>query len=317
VAIITPFFADTSFFNNTEGLIDPYYFNDSLLLHLDGTNGSTTFIDSSPFPKTVTPNGGVQIRTAQSKFGGASAYFDGSGDYLSVPVSSSLDLTSGDFTIECWIYRTVGSVAEQYILSQRASEPTSQGWELRINSANICQFFFTGGSLIASVSTIPVNVWTYIAVTRSSNTTRMFINGALDSSATFSNGTPASSTPTFIGYGTTGGSYFTGYIDELRITKGVARYTTNFIPLSRPFSEITTYPYTIDGVGIASVPFVPRDSSGIIATNTIATIGFSTPDFNAYARTETIYPVPLLIPSFSNIARTETITTIPFAIRNP
>jgi hypothetical protein len=78
---------------------DPNYASVSLLLHMDGTNGSTVFTDLSPVPKVVTRFGDAQISTAQSKFGGSSAYFDGTGDYLTVASSADFGFGTGDFTI--------------------------------------------------------------------------------------------------------------------------------------------------------------------------------------------------------------------------
>jgi hypothetical protein len=69
---------------------------------MDGANASTSFIDNSPTPKTVVANGNIQISTAQSKFGGASAYFDGSGDFLQIANNQDFNMGSGDFTIEFW-----------------------------------------------------------------------------------------------------------------------------------------------------------------------------------------------------------------------
>jgi len=86
---------------------DTYYSNVSLLLHCDGSNGSTTFTDNSPSPKTVTANGNASVSTAQSKFGGASAVFDGTGDYLSLDGSSGFAFGTGDFTIEFWLSPSV------------------------------------------------------------------------------------------------------------------------------------------------------------------------------------------------------------------
>ena len=82
---------------------DDYYNSCSLLMHFNGTNGSTTFTDNGPSPKTVTSNNGAAISTAQSKFGGASGLFDGTNDYLSTNSTSAFDW-QGDITIECWIY---------------------------------------------------------------------------------------------------------------------------------------------------------------------------------------------------------------------
>ncbi len=76
--------------------------NTKLLLHMDGSNGSTNFVDSAQ-SRSVTANGNAQISTSQYKFGGASGYFDGSGDYLTVPDSSDWTFGTGDFTIDLWV----------------------------------------------------------------------------------------------------------------------------------------------------------------------------------------------------------------------
>jgi hypothetical protein len=70
---------------------------------MDGADNSTTFTDSSPTAHTVTRSGDAKISTTQSQFGGASAYFDGTGDYLTVANSEAFNFGSGDFTIDCWI----------------------------------------------------------------------------------------------------------------------------------------------------------------------------------------------------------------------
>jgi Concanavalin A-like lectin/glucanases superfamily len=163
--------------------------------------------------------------------------FNGSSQYLSLAANSNYNITSGDFTVECWIYRTV-SGAEQYLWSSRSDSPSS-GWEWRINSTNLMQFFFTGGSSLTSTSTIPANAWTHLAVTRETNTVRFFINGVLDSTATFSNGTAVSGVGLLIGYGTTGGGLLTGSMTNARIVKGTALYTANFTPPTTVLQPIT------------------------------------------------------------------------------
>ncbi len=85
---------------------DQYYNNVNLLLRLTGSNGSTTFVDNSSSPKTMTANGNAQISTAQTKFSGGSLYLDGNGDYLTTPNTTSLLLGTNDFTIECFLYLT-------------------------------------------------------------------------------------------------------------------------------------------------------------------------------------------------------------------
>ena len=93
----------TPFPNQLPATYDPFAANTVLAMHMDGTNGSTTFYDQCG--KTVTANGNAQINTAQSKFGGSSAYFDGTGDYLSLGASVPTDLQigGGGFTIEFWL----------------------------------------------------------------------------------------------------------------------------------------------------------------------------------------------------------------------
>ena len=84
---------------------DPYYDNVSLLLHGDGTNGSTTIVDNSPSPKTMTALGNAQISTTESLFGGSSLYFDGSGnDAIQTLPGNDFVYGTGPFTLEAWIY---------------------------------------------------------------------------------------------------------------------------------------------------------------------------------------------------------------------
>ena len=112
---------------------DPFFANVSLLLHGDGTNGSTTIVDSSPSPKTVTAVGDAKISTAQSKFGGASIGFDGSGDSLAAPASIS-HFGTGDFTIELWIYRN--NAGTSGIQEARIGQ-TAAPWLWYINGSKI------------------------------------------------------------------------------------------------------------------------------------------------------------------------------------
>jgi hypothetical protein len=207
----------------------------SLLLHMDGSNGSATFTDSSKNALVVTANGNAQISTTQSRFGGASGLFDGTGDYLSTPDTAAIRLESGDFSIEGWIYRNT-SGALHNIANKRVNTPVS-GYVWRVNANNTLQFFFTGGSTVTSTATVSFGQWTHVAVTRQGNTVRQFIDGVLDATtATFANGT-TNATELRIGVDETAIDGFNGYIDDLRITKGVARYTANFTPPSAPFPD--------------------------------------------------------------------------------
>ena len=104
---------------------DEYFGDVSLLLYGDGTNGSTAIVDSSSNNHTVTAYDNAQISTAQSKFGGASMYFDGSGDYLASSVSDTLSLGTSDFTIECWAWRSASSPANSVLMQMSNSADTN------------------------------------------------------------------------------------------------------------------------------------------------------------------------------------------------
>lgn len=229
---------------------DPYWNQVVLALHMDGTNGSTTFTDSSPSAKTVTANGNAQISTAQSKFGGASAYFDGTGDYLSVADSADLELGGSDFTIECWIYPTAHpqSWAGSYystIVGKDVSGPRGYALSVAGNGAfaNISFAGWSNNSTYQEVvggltGQITLNAWSHVCACRNGGTLRLFVDGAIITAAAFTTTIQDSSSPVRIGaaeFDATYKGYFTGYIDDLRITKGVARYTANFTPPTAAF----------------------------------------------------------------------------------
>ena len=198
---------------------DPNYSSVSLLL-----NGNA-FTDSSSYGHTVTANGDAQISTAQSKFGGASMYFDGSGDYLTLSASAEF-LFPGDHTIECWIHWD-----GTYVDVGRNIYGTG-------NSGSLDQFgIFSGlglywGGVYNNVSSNypPINQWAHVAASRQGSTIRLFINGVLTASGTQSASIGSSTGSAYVGNRADLFHPFKGYIDDLRITKGVARYTSNFTP---------------------------------------------------------------------------------------
>jgi hypothetical protein len=199
---------------------DPYWNDVSLLLHMDGSNGSTTFTDSSSTPKTITVNGNAQISTAQSKFGGASGLFDGSGDYLE---EAGLTLGTSDFTMECWV--RLASITDCAIFNQGNSDSTGS-YCLAVNSANGKVYFYAdNSSRFSSVGALSVDTWSHVALVRAGNDYKLFIDGTLDGSYTGTHN--HSNTPFKIAKGFGGIAELNGYIDETRITT-VARYTANF-----------------------------------------------------------------------------------------
>jgi hypothetical protein len=224
-----------------------------LLLHCDGADASTTFTDSEITPKTVTANGNAQIDTAQSKFGGASALFDGTGDYLSLANSADWDMGTGDFTIDFWIRRNGSQGVQTGIWGPATNAGT--GWGVNFGDTGaglgttngIVLFTRTGGGNTVRCNSAGVIIsdatWTHIAVVRSGNTATIYYDGAAVQSASVTGITfDSAGTGAVIGRRLTddNAQYFNGWIDEFRVSKGVARWTANFTP--------PTSAYSLDGV---------------------------------------------------------------------
>jgi hypothetical protein len=230
---------------------DPYFANVSLLLKADGANNSTSIIDSSPNNLTVSRFGETKISTVNSKYGSSSIFFDGNGDYLTVPSSNNLNFGTGSFTIEMWINPTIASNTQQKYLFGKRANGTAVKWMLSymdyINNTSVVNkyrlyFFasFNGTSWGISKSFvgsqyINPNVWTHLAYVRNGSDWKVYINGIGYSLGTSSGSISFDASAFGIGTNTGGApsvanSAYRGYIDDLRVTKGVARYTENFTP---------------------------------------------------------------------------------------
>lgn len=216
-------------------LADRYYNDVSLLLRGDALT------DSSRFASAVTSSGAT-IGTPPAYPNGNTAFgnafsFDGNNDYISVARSSIFDFGTGDFTIELWARYTSAS-GSQALVSNLAG---ALGWEFFGDGTNL--YFYANGAIrrTVSMSGIAAGTWYHLAVTRSNGDIRIFINGSTAGSSTYTadvNG--ASSVSLTVGIENTSNlaNDFNGWIDEVRITKGIARYTANFTPPIAPFSEV-------------------------------------------------------------------------------
>ena len=205
--------------------------NTSLLLN--GTDAG--IIDKSQSVKTLTLNGDVKSSTTQSKYLTSSMYFDGTGDYISIPVEDGFEFGTGDFTIEMWFWYT-GTIARYPIILGNGISGSGIycGWAvftagnvLKLERYTGSQTTVTFGSFTAAADT-----WHHLAIARSGTTIRGFINGTqVGSDITNSVSYNAHNTnPLNIGYGVDGGGthQWSGYMSDVRITKGLARYTSNF-----------------------------------------------------------------------------------------
>ena len=204
-------------------------YSDVSLLLRNGTPLLVPF-DESPTPKTITSVGNASATTAIARWnqgsGGSSLAFDGSGDYLKAPDSNDFLFGTGDFTIECWIYKTA-TTAVSTILANLVdpSLAASDIW-IYVNSNNAIVTSNWGAIYSTSAShVVSDNSWFHIAWTRLGTTARIFVNGQVVSTYTLSANINRNTGPTIGAYGAS--VYpFSGYIDDLRITKGIARYET-------------------------------------------------------------------------------------------
>lgn len=203
---------------------DLFYNNVSLLLLANGANNSTTFIDSGPANRTVTAfQQSPVITTSQSRFGNGSL----TGGTIQTPYNPAFDFGTGDFTIEFW-FRYTGTLLSEFRFTYANGGTPYFSFGSRGNSIG---FVLEGVTWETEPSwTRPsANTWTHIAASRQASTVRFFNNGTLLGSYSSSRNWTINNNPFAISANltTTGGSTF---IDDFRVTKGVARYTANFTP---------------------------------------------------------------------------------------
>jgi|694.fasta_scaffold17143_17 hypothetical protein len=209
---------------------DPSFLQVSLLLHMNGANGGTAFLDNSPFPSAIQVFGGATTSTAQVKFGTAS-YLGVTGGYLTTTTNNPFAFGTADYTIECWI-RTTSFAAQQNILY--IANLTGAGFVIN-TSGNIVFILGNNNRIISSV--IPLNQWVHFAQTRQTSITRMFINGVAQAT-TYNDATNYTASGNLWTIGASGSSGpIVGNIDDLRITKNICRYTANFTPPIAQFPD--------------------------------------------------------------------------------
>lgn len=216
---------------------------------------NATIIDNS-CKNVLETVGNAQISTTQKKYGTGALYFDGTGDYLYGKSGEHLDFGTGNFTIECWFYISGNSSLNNS--SQRiavlfscypASGTINGGYVIYIlgdsstTGTGLAFEYFVSGTpyTLTYTGTISQTTWHHIAVSKSGTITKIYFNGIEVASATLSNqNVNSGGYPVNVGRLGYAGylDEFNGYIDELRITKGIARYTANFTPPSVPFGDL-------------------------------------------------------------------------------
>lgn len=255
---------------------DPYWDNVVLAMHMDDT-GLTDLKGHA-----VTLKGNVARSSTQSKFGGYSAAFDGSGDLASVASSSDFAFGTGDFTIELWYWQ---SVAGEAVLVDCRPNPSTNGAYvcLYISSATISLYVNSAARITSGAVT--TGTWNHVALCRSGGSTRLFVNGA-QAGSTYADTTSYISSPVNIGASMDFVWVLKGYIDDLRITKGVARYTDDFTVPTEAFPN--TPPQLLGTVRDMNSNLVARTvrsyrrSDGMLAGTAVSSGVDGTFSVNAY-----------------------------------
>lgn len=230
---------------------EPYWANVKLLLNMNGTDGSTTFTDSSGTPLTFTASGNAAIKTAQYKFNGSSGFFDGASDLLTGPVNNAgFNLGNGDFTVDFWIRRNAGGAASQHILGFWDGAG-AQSWHITVGSGGDVNFEYSlAGSydVARSKSTgagaVSTGSWQYVEWSRSGTTMRVFVDGVVKLTHTCGTDTIHFPPSAAVKVGTNANNqHLSAYLQDLRLTKGSARHTSAYTP---PTMQAGRYLYSGD-----------------------------------------------------------------------
>jgi hypothetical protein len=182
--------------------------------------------------------GNAQISTSVKKYGTGSMYFDGTGDYL---VGNGFQGLGGNFTIEAWVYSLNWSSGAHVIFDTRDAWFSATGVNLYFSDAGNLIMYLNGGDRITSATAYSLSTWYHVALVRSGSTITMYVDGT--SVGTYTYATALTDKTAIVGTATdnrnTGVAWkFNGYIDDLRITSGYARYTANFTPPTAAFPNI-------------------------------------------------------------------------------
>jgi hypothetical protein len=232
---------------------DPNFALDAILLHMDGTGGSTTFSDSSAnnYAFTASTPGGPSLSTIQYRFGQTSGLFPGGAEYLEGPAivaTGPLDLSVGDFTVECWIWPN--ALASQYVFGLGLAGTNGVAIEI-LSSGQVQGTIYTGAGLqtitSGASSLYTAGAWNHVALVSYGGIFSIYVNGVFTGTAGNSSSAVTPTGNVWIGNVSATGAGFAGYIDELRLTNNLARYTGNFTPPQAPFPGSTS-PITTTGL---------------------------------------------------------------------
>ena len=250
-------------FGSTAG--DDQFTKVTALFNFDGSDGDTTTsgLDASNKNLTLSYSSGDQLSNTQKKFGATSLYV---ADNVTVSSSDGFNFGTGDFTIEGWYYLT--QFNNQFLYDQWASSSTGAGNNqiyVKSNEGGAIRVYYDGSGKFTTTGGFSLNTWTHLAVVRYSNTIKVYFNGTADGTTQSYSGQYGKTGDLYIGDQHAGGGGAPQmYVDDFRVTKGLARYTSNF-------TAPTTAHLTSAGDSLKNI-IVNEDADGVI----IGTSGIST-----------------------------------------
>jgi len=236
---------------------DMHFSKVTAMFNFDGSDGDTTTsgLDSSNKNLTVSYSSGDQLSNTQKKFGATSLYV---ADNVTISSSDGFNMGTGDFTIEGWYYLT--QYNNHFLYDQWSSSSSGSGNnQIYVNSGEggRIRVYYDGTGKFTTTGSISLNTWTHVAVVRYSNTITVYFNGTADATTQSYSGQFGKTGDLYIGDQHSGGGGAPQmYVDDLRVTKGLARYTSNF-------TAPTTAHLTSAGDSLKQV-IVNEDADGVI-----------------------------------------------------
>ena len=223
--------------------------NTKLMLNCDGANDGTTFTDASDSAHVVTAAGNAHTDTTIKQFGTAAAQLDGAGDYLTIPHNTDWDFDTADFTVDFWFRTTSLSDANQTLWSK--SDADYQGIQSSLKSDGAINFTCDSDSsspwvvnATSAAGLVSINTWYHYALVRNSGTFKVYLDGAEIITNTTTIDFDDTSAPLRFGNWSFAHDDFIGYMDEIRVSKGVARWTVAFTPPTAPYTTGAAVEFT-------------------------------------------------------------------------
>jgi hypothetical protein len=212
---------------------DPNFGSVVSLLHFEGTHNSTPVTDVVS-GNSWTNSGAARISTVDKKFGTSSMYFDGTNSTaISAADSENWNFGAGDFTIEMWIKwsgELPGAYGVTSLFGQNPGASSNVRFQITNTTGRVAITAVNDSAVSSADNALPINQWAHVAVERFGNSLKVYINGVSVISTTLSGSLPNMAYPWEIGNEEGVGVGYKGYLDEYRVTKGLARYQGNFTP---------------------------------------------------------------------------------------